>query len=225
MILKNRLAKGEITVEEFNSLKKVLTEKVVSKFGKTNELDEDYQKPQINKNDKHDKSGFCTTCGYPVSMSDSFCKKCGISILKEENEEESFTKKSSYQPEKPKKKINRQTILIGISVPIVGFFLLIIIAGILGMPNTAPNNCGSINQQGDVGQQIDDCVNNAANDNSLTDTQKSIIKDMQKNCDGNEAFASMQSDSAAKVYHKMCYHGIYSQIQQFKQKNNGTKTS
>lgn len=57
-ILKNRLAKGEITIEEFNSLKKVLEQNRVG-----------------TKIVKEEKNNFCGKCGEPVS-SVGFCTRC-----------------------------------------------------------------------------------------------------------------------------------------------------
>jgi|SRR6185312_6062058 len=58
MILKNRLAKGEITVEEFSNLKKVLEQNRVG-----------------TKTVKEEKNNFCGKCGEPVS-SVGFCTRC-----------------------------------------------------------------------------------------------------------------------------------------------------
>ena len=165
---------------------------------------------------------YCNQCGLELPDNYKFCPKCGAEIMLEnkptEYQRDEFTEKE-LQPEiikKARKRINRQTILIGISVPVVLFILIGIVAATWNWLN------GPSSTQSDIQQQIDSAVNNVAYNNNLTDTQKSIIQDMQRNCDNNEAMANLQSNSAAKGYHKMCYDKVYDQIQQFTRANNKT---
>src|SRR5690348_2577442 len=121
MILKNRLAKGEITVEEFNSLKQILAENM-DKSKKTKA-----------------QSIFCTSCGYPVSVSDSFCTKCGVSIV---NENPVDSKKLSSD-NKAHKKRSKKKVALMVIIGIISFFVVTsALASMMGA-NYAGSDCNS----------------------------------------------------------------------------------